>query len=228
MPRTFFPDPVFGWVFCLTLIALTSIAAWTDTKRAKIPNRLCLVILALGLAANIVRGAMLGTNDQPLWIFDTGSVWLGLLDGLLFSLVGFAVAFVSMFLMWIFGACGGGDVKLMAGIGAWLSLPYFLWVWVGSVVVLFFWMAGRVAASGLTPRKVNKTLDEFNKARRDHEQGRAAVIPKRKLRMTYSLPLVIALVLVLAVMFRYELRLDAPKSPPPQSASAHDRPSPPQ
>ncbi len=68
------------------------------------------------------RGAYLGAVGLPTWILGgDGGVSLGLLDGLLFSLSGVAVAFALMFALWIFGVAGGGDLKLYAAIGAWLG-----------------------------------------------------------------------------------------------------------
>src|SRR5205807_6900 len=146
----FFPDPVFGWLFCLTLFSLTCVAAWTDTRRAIIPNRLTLLILGLGLVANVARCGWLGAENRPLWLLESGSVWLGILDGLLFGLIGFAVAFAAMFVIWIFGACGGGDVKLLGAIGAWVGIYVFPFIWLASVGVLFVWMAARILSGGLT------------------------------------------------------------------------------
>ena len=40
-----------------------------------------------------------------------------------------------MFVLWIVGGGGGGDVKLMAAIGAWLGLRGTLTVFLASVVV---------------------------------------------------------------------------------------------
>ena len=89
----------------------------------------------------------------------------GLLDGLLFTLAGVAVAFVLMFVLWILGVCGGGDVKLYAAVGAWVG-PWNVFPILGVAVacvgvVVFFGMAARllrgksvaVPASGEKPTK---------------------------------------------------------------------------
>ncbi|MEJ5277078.1 MAG: prepilin peptidase, partial [Thermogemmata sp.] len=67
MERTFFPNVWFAWVFLGVLFGLTGIAAWTDTKRAKIPNVLTVAMLVLGLIANAVRGGWQGVWGRPLW-----------------------------------------------------------------------------------------------------------------------------------------------------------------
>jgi prepilin peptidase CpaA len=224
--KLFFPDSAFAWAFCVGLVLLTAVAAWTDTRKAKIPNWLTVLILALGLAANAARGGWLASENKPLWVFDTGAVWLGVLDGLLFALTGFLVAFAAMFVIWIFGACGGGDVKLLGAVGAWVGFAYFPLVWLASVVVLFVWLGARLLTGGLSPRQVRKSINELHKQKRDRDAGRAPATKPGKLRATYSLPLVVALAAVLMWLFRYELQLK-PRPADPHGAIAHVRPPPP-
>jgi Flp pilus assembly protein protease CpaA len=226
--RAFFPDTAFAWAFCVSLILLTGVAAWTDTRRAKIPNRLNLAILALGLAMNAIRVGWLAAESRPLWLFDTGSVWLGIIDGLLFAIAGFLVAFAAMFLVWMFNSCGGGDVKLFSAVAAWVGIGGFLFVWLGSVLVLFFWMAARILSGGMKPRQIKKSMAKIDAGRKAHGEGKEQVAKPGKIRMTYSLPLVVATVVVLLVVYRYELKLVPPKPVPeqPQGALAHARPSP--
>lgn len=221
MARAFFPDAAFAWVFCLGICLLTSVAAWVDTRTARIPNKLNVLTLALGLLMNAVRAAWLAAQDKPLWLFDTGSPVLGAIDGLLFAATGFAVAFGVMFVFWVMGLCGGGDVKLLGAVGGWTGLHASLpAIWFGSVVVLFFWFGGKLLGGGLRPRAVNKTLDKLKK------ENRAGAEPPKsgKLRVTYSLPIAVAAAVVLLWMFRVELHL-APPKPAPQG-TAHASPSP--
>lgn len=234
MTRVFFPDIVFAWVFCACLILLTCIAAYTDTKKAIIPNRLNVLILILGLVANAVRGGWLASENKPvwwLWQYNPGAAWLGAIDGFLFAVVGFVVVFAAMFLVWIFGLCGGGDVKLLAAVGGWLGPDLNMFrVWLASVVVLFVWTVARVFSGGISPRKLNRAMNRMKKnatpAR--NTPGNSANPPK-KLRVTYSVPIAVATTIVLLWVFRFELRLDAPKPPPAQSqgTATHVGPSPP-
>jgi prepilin peptidase CpaA len=218
----------FAWVFCVGLILLLCIAAWTDTRRAKIPNRLCVTILALGLVMNLVRAGWLGQENKQLWLFDSGSVWLGILDGLFFAITGFLLAFTAMFVIWIFGACGGGDVKLLAAVGAWVGISGFLFIWLASALILFIWMAGRILTGGMTPKGIKRTLAKIDSGRKAHNRGESQVVKPGKLRVTFSLPLVIATACVLFWVYRYELELQPRPQPnqPQQGALAHDRPSP--
>jgi len=202
--REFFPDPVFGWAYCIGLGALTCVAAYTDTKTARIPNRLNLAILFIGFVANVARSAWMGAEDKPLWVFDTGSVWLGLIDGILFALLGFIIAFGFMVAFWIFGLCGGGDVKLLSAIAIWLGLsPNLLFVWLASLVVLFVWTVLRIFSRGMSPRRIKKTVDSLKK----QDRSAPAPNPKNPVRVTYSLPIAVATITVLLWVYRYELLL---------------------
>lgn len=210
MERTFFPNIWFAWAFLGVLWGLTSIAAWTDTKRAKIPNVLTVAMLGLGILANAVRGGWQGAWGRPLWVWETGTVWLGILDGLTLALVGATTAFVLMFILWIMGTCGGGDVKLMTAIGGWLGLSGFLFVWLATAVVLLIWVFFRVVGSGLSPRRIKATMAKLDADRRAMNEGKA-IQASRQMRMTYSLPLLISLVAVLLYVYRGELQITQPR-----------------
>lgn len=231
MHRSFFPDPVFAWIFCGVLFLLTCVAAWTDTRKAIVPNRLTVLILILGLVANVIRGVWLAAENRPLplsW-FDSDSEWLGALNGFLFGLTGFAVAFAIMFAIWIFGLCGGGDVKLLGAVSAWVGFMIFPYIWVASVFVLFFWMLARIFSGGLSPRKLKRAVEKLQEQKQDRAAGKAPVLKRGKVRATYSLPLAIATAAVLLYLFRVELLLSPPKPPQPdqtQGAVSHARPSP--
>lgn len=225
MPPTppFFPDPVFGWIFSLALIAFTVYAAVNDTRRAIIPNRLTVTILLTGLLFNLVRSGWLGAQGRELWALDTGSVWLGIADGLLFSLAGFATAFVLMFVFWVLGLCGGGDLKLFAAVGTWLGWHWFIWLWIASVAVLWVWTAGRVVFGGLAAGSVRKRFRDLKQVG-TRKDGRPQL---GKLRMTYSLPIAVATAIVVLWANKYELQLTAPKPAPDptKQGSAHVPPS---
>ncbi len=208
MSREFFPDPVVAWAYCLGLGFLTSVAAYIDTKTAKIPNRLNFLILGTGLIANGIRGAWLAAIEKPLWVFDTGSWGLGLIDGVLFGLLGFLVAFVVMFGFWLLGLCGGGDVKLLAAVGGWIGLSVnLLWVWLMSIVTLFIWTILRILTRGLSPKSLKKTVGSLSQ----QTDGRAS--PHNSVRVTYSVPIAVAVILVLLWVHRFELLLALPPQP---------------
>ena len=102
----------------LPMLALVSAAAFIDLRNRRIPNWLTLILLTTGLARSFAGG------------ITPAQAFLG-------ALVGFALPFV----LFAMGALGGGDVKLLAGVGAWMGAIGVLKVFaiaaiVGMVMVL--------------------------------------------------------------------------------------------
>lgn len=75
-----------------------------DLRDGKIPNKLTYPAAALGLLLH--SGAAIFTSEM-IW-------WRGPAD----SLAGFGLGFFIMFLGFLFGGIGGGDVKACAALGA--------------------------------------------------------------------------------------------------------------
>lgn len=82
------------------LLVLLVAAAATDVRSRKIPNWLTLLLILGGLA----RGAFAARGP-----------------GLAMSVAGLFAAALLPFLLYAIGAMGAGDVKLMAGVGAWMG-----------------------------------------------------------------------------------------------------------
>ncbi len=82
-------------------------SVYTDIKYGKIFNKLTFPFFFLGFIYNgILKG----------------------LSGVINSFIGFLIAFVPFYIFFQFGGVGGGDVKLLAGLGSWLGYPAILWV----------------------------------------------------------------------------------------------------
>jgi leader peptidase (prepilin peptidase)/N-methyltransferase len=126
-----------------------------------------------GLPLEALRGAVFGTillgiamTDARAYIIPDEFTWGGLVIGLLFSLAGGIEGFtaaligaaVGFGLLWIVGsvgtwlfkedAMGGGDVKMMAMVGAFVGwkgvlLTIFLGALIGSLVFVPLLLAGR-------------------------------------------------------------------------------------
>ncbi|HLJ09810.1 MAG TPA: A24 family peptidase [Planctomycetaceae bacterium] len=106
---------------CVTLI----VAAYIDGKQLRVPNWLTFPMVASGLAYN---------------------AWLGGWDGFGTALVGMAVGLACLLPLYSVGGMGAGDVKLMAGVGAWLGASTTFSAFCVSTVVggiMAVWMVWR-------------------------------------------------------------------------------------
>jgi len=136
MAQPFFPNLPFAVTFAAPLAAGLVYAAWTDWKTLVVSKWVSVGLLAGGLILNVVRGAWLSAVGGRVWLFDPGPALLGGVDGFAFALVGFLAGFGLFFLLWIFGVCGGGDVKLVGAVGAWLGPGYVFYAILLSIPFL--------------------------------------------------------------------------------------------
>jgi prepilin peptidase CpaA len=85
------------------LLALLTLAAVIDLRRRRIPNWLTFGLIASGLARAWLVAGVAGAA------------------GLIHATAGLFAAASIPFFLFALGALGGGDVKLLAGVGAWLG-----------------------------------------------------------------------------------------------------------
>ena len=124
MDPLFFPNLPFAIAFAAILLAGLGWIARVDLQVMVIPKRVVLPVLVTGVVMNVARGGWLAAGGHRVWAVPPDNVFLGTLDGFLFALAGFACGFLFFFLLWIFSVAGGGDVKLVAAVGAWLGPAY--------------------------------------------------------------------------------------------------------
>ena len=95
---------LFG-IVSAALTLLLVVAAWTDYRSRRIPN----AITISGLAAALLLRAVVGP------------------EAIIEGLVGALLAFVLTLPLLMLGVIGGGDVKLLIAIGAFMGPRHFLW-----------------------------------------------------------------------------------------------------
>lgn len=110
--------------FALGALFMAAVGAVIDVKSARIPNWLTGGALFAGL---LVRAWLAG--------------WLGVGAGL----IGAVIAGGVLFLPFVARGIGGGDVKLMAAVGAWLGLRHALALITATAIAGGFLAIGYIA-----------------------------------------------------------------------------------
>jgi len=103
------------------LFVIGMIASITDIRERKIYNLLTYPSIIFGFF---------------LWGIFSG------MDGLIVSMIGFAIAFGVFLIIFLFGGFGAGDVKYAAAIGAIMGYPMIInWVVISAIVGGIFALA---------------------------------------------------------------------------------------
>jgi prepilin peptidase CpaA len=102
-------------LFLTAVAAFTLTAAVSDAWTRRLPNWLNVTAFVLAV---VMHTALNGFS------------------GLGFSLAGFATGFSILLVLWLIGGGGGGDVKLMGALGAWLGASMILRVFFVSTVLV--------------------------------------------------------------------------------------------
>lgn len=110
--------------FLVGALVVATVAAVKDVRARRIPNWLTYSGIAVALA---VRPVLAG--------------WPGLMDGLL----GMLAAGGVFYLVFLMGGMGGGDVKLMAAVGAWAGTAQAMDVLITTAIAGGFLAIGYLA-----------------------------------------------------------------------------------
>jgi len=158
------------YLICVVLI----IAAYIDGKELRVPNWITFPLIITGLVFNTLLAG-----------------WAGLGGGLL----GMVVGLVCLLPLYAVGGMGAGDVKLLAGVGAWLGWKVTFYGFAISTVV------GAVMAVGMMLYKKDTKkhcanllmiLSEWTQIRNPKKLSEIAAERKpRMLLLPYGIPICI-------------------------------------
>jgi prepilin peptidase CpaA len=179
-------------VLLACVLAFTAVAAVCDLWAKKLPNVLTVPAFAAALVYHLVVGAL-----------DSGLVGAG--QRLLVSLAGFATGFGILLILWLIGGGGGGDVKYMGALGAWLGPSVTFKVLVVTAALagtfslgVFIWKFVRLGPSGAKRRYLSTS---GGRSRRDKDLSEEEAQQQRMVRrrlMPFAVPAALATWIVLA------------------------------
>jgi len=169
----------------LPMLALLIWAAAEDVRTRRIRNWLTISLAAGGLLASLV---------MPTALVTPGQAGLGLLIG-----------FVFPFILFALGALGAGDVKLLAGIGAWVGPVAIVQIFLAEAIVGLLIVLVQCAWQGrLTALFKNSAVLAINLAHINHlgvrhmsETGRSCRSIDRPL--PYAVPVLVATLIVITM-----------------------------
>ena len=159
-------------------VAVALAGCVTDLRSRRIPNALTFGAAALGLA----------------WHLYTAG-----LGGLWFSFAGWLVGGLIFLPLFALRGMGGGDVKLMAALGAWVGTATVVWVALYAAVAGGIFALGVALASGYTKQAFANVWSMLTYWRvvgmREHPT--LTIDSARAVRLPYALPIAAGLVTTL-------------------------------
>ena len=173
--------PVAETMKFLFLVPIAIIVIYFDVRYRRIPNIVVLATLIAGLVINTALGSWHGT---------------------LVSVQGFALAFIPMLMLHLFGAMGAGDVKLSGAVGAVLGVSL-----VPSALIVIVMLGAALAIySMIKSRRVFSTLHGvlriFVGIIPGWEMPRFAVPSDRKNTIPYGVAIMMGSLITIAVFQR--------------------------
>lgn len=170
-----------NWTVWFVTIVLI-VAAVIDGKILKVPNWLTFPFIISG------------------WVYCTIQ---GGFSGLGYSLLGTFVGMMLLLVLRNVGGMGAGDVKLLAGVGAWLGTVITLYAFAATAVVGGVMAAVMIARSGQWEKHyamAHQILHEWKTVRKPEEL--AAIARERKPSMyllPYGIPMAIGSIAYFAI-----------------------------
>lgn len=173
------------WVVTLFVI----VAAYVDGKELRVPNKLTYPMIIAGWIYSSIAYGMAGEG----WYVGLG--W---------SLAGTAVGLATLLPAYSIGGMGAGDVKMMAGIGAWVYCSTTFYAFCVSAVVGALLAVGMILWSKQTKKHMNQfvfILNEIMTVRNPETLATIAAERKSSMRLLpYGIPIAIGTVMYFAWM----------------------------
>jgi len=164
---------IHNWPVKLVSVILI-VAAYIDGKELRVPNWITFPMVISGLAANA-------------WMFG----WEGFASGL----IGMCVGLLTLLPLYSVGGMGAGDVKLMAGIGAWLGGWVTIYAFVVSSILGGVMAIVMAVASGKLRKHYENfflIMFEFKQVKNPRELSQIAAERKSSmLLLPYGIPICI-------------------------------------
>ncbi len=149
-------------VLLLVAVSVTCVAAVLDYRTGLIPNEVTYPLVLAGSLAHIVANAISMSRVNIAWI-------------LLETLAGALLCGLVPLLLWRSSAMGGGDVKLLTGLGALLGPAIGLRVEVYAFLVAVLAAPVILAYRGVLVRTLKRSLRLLSKPFRRAEERASAV-----------------------------------------------------
>lgn len=122
-------------VYLVGVVIFTTSAAVFDARFKKIPNKLTLPFFGMGLLYQLAFNGLGEGVARP---------------GLIGAAAAFAAGFGMMWVLWMIGGGGGGDVKLMGALSVWIGFKATCLVLVFSTIFVIAGTIGVMAFGVLT------------------------------------------------------------------------------
>lgn len=160
------------------------VAAWIDGRQLKVPNKITYPMILAGWVYSAISYGLAGDG----WL--TGFGW---------SLAGTAVGLATLLPAYAIGGMGAGDVKMMAGIGAWVHCATTFDAFCVSAIVGAILAVGMIVVSGSGRKHWNQFFfitNEIMTIRNPETLSQIAAERKSSMKLLpYGIPIAIGTVL---------------------------------
>jgi prepilin peptidase CpaA len=173
----------YGLAMAAPVLGLLVWAAAEDLRSRRIPNWLTFSLVLSGIAQSFTSSGLVSPG---------------------MSLAGFAIGFGLPMILFVIGALGGGDVKLLAGVGAWFGPGVVFRVFLLAAIVGAVMVIVQAIAQGRTRLLLRNTavvainLAHVNDVGVDHARATGQSCRSVDRPLPYAVPVLAAIGILLA------------------------------